>query len=137
MQIARIALVVLIGIMLVSGFACGGDEESVPTATPIPTPSPTSLPSSTPMPPHVWDFPIAGCFPNHLPDAYNGHVVPAEIDPGTIPQDVQGVYWWNSDEWLFWAPDAPGTNLATLGGGHTFDYLVCVTGPCEWQILLP
>ncbi len=85
MKIARIAVVLLIGIMLVSGFACGGGEESVPTATPIPTPSPTSISSSTPMPPHIWTFHSAGCFPKHLPDAYTGHVVPAEIDPGTIP----------------------------------------------------
>jgi hypothetical protein len=49
---------------------------------------------------------------------------------------VQGVYWWNDDKWLFWAPGAPGCTLSILGGGHTFDYLVCVTGPSVWEIPL-
>ncbi|MCK5653951.1 MAG: hypothetical protein KAH98_02315 [Dehalococcoidia bacterium] len=45
MRIARIAAVLLLGIMLISSFACGGDE--APTPTPTPTGTPTPLPTVT------------------------------------------------------------------------------------------
>ena len=61
----------------------------------------------------------------------------AELNLADVPDEVQGVYWWDGDEWLFWAPGVPGTTLATLGGGHTFDYMVAVTAACEWTIPLP
>jgi hypothetical protein len=106
---------------------------TIPTLTPTPTPSPT--PTITPT--HIWIFQAAGCFPKHLPDTYTGQITLTDIELLTIPDEVQGVYWWNGNEWLFWAPSAPGCTLSMLGGGHTFDYLVCVTGPCDWNIPLP
>jgi len=47
------------------------------------------------------------------------------------------VYYNNSGTWEFWAPGAPGTTLATLVGGLSADYLVCVTGASSWDIPLP
>ena len=40
MRITRIALILLLGILLVSGLACGGGLEAIPTPTPTPTPTP-------------------------------------------------------------------------------------------------
>lgn len=83
---------------------------------------------------HTFNFIIPGCFPNHLPDDFNDSLLLAGLPD--VPSEVQGVYWHDGDEWLFWAPLAPGCTLSTMAGGHTFDYLVCVTGPCEWEIPL-
>ena len=86
---------------------------------------------------HIWNFSTDGFFPKHLLDAYTGQVVLANL--ADVPPEVQGVYWWddNTLEWRFWAPGAPGTMLATLGGGHSYDYMVSVSGPCAWDIPLP
>ena len=99
-----------------------------------PTPSPTPTPALTPTPPGTWSFGYGGCFPKHLPDDFNGSVILAGLPD--VPSAVQGVYWYDGDEWLFWAPGAPGCTLSTLGGGHTYDYLICVTLSCEWEIPL-
>jgi len=111
----------------------GACEWEIPLAPSAPIPTPTPPPTGL----HNWSLCSPGCFPKHLSDSYTGQVVLANLDLDTIPGEVQGVYWWNVDEWLFWAPGAPGTTLATLGGGHTYDYLVCSDGPCEWEIPLP
>ena len=111
----------------------GGCEWEIPLVPSAPIPSPTPPPTGL----HNWNFCAPACFPKHLPDSYTGQVVLADPELDTIPSEVQGVYWWSIDEWLFWAPGAPGTTLATLGGGHTYDYLVCSVGPCEWEIPLP
>jgi len=88
-------------------------------------------------PAHTWSFGEPGFFPKHLPDSYIGQVVLFDIQYlATIPNEVQGVYWWNGDDWLFWAPGAPGCTLSILGGGHTYDYMVSITGACEWNIPL-
>jgi hypothetical protein len=108
-----------------------------PTLTPTPTPTPTPTLTPTPTPSGMWSFYSGGFFPKHLPDSYHGQVVMAELNLAHIPDEVQGIYWWDGDEWLFWAPDVPGTTLATLGGGHTFDYMAAVTDACEWTIPLP
>ena len=42
MRITRIAIVLLLGILLVSGIACEGGGESEPTPTPTPAPTPVS-----------------------------------------------------------------------------------------------
>ena len=47
MKITRIAVILLLGILLVSGFACC-PEGAGPVATPTPTPTPTATP--TPLP---------------------------------------------------------------------------------------
>ncbi len=109
----------------------GSCNWEIPLAGAMPTPLPP------PVGPHECNFCSAGFFPRHLPDSYTGTVVLADLDLGTIPDEVQGVYWWNGDEWLFWAPGAPGCTLPALGGGHTYDYMVAVTGGCEWEIPLP
>lgn len=50
MKITRIALLLFLGILLVSGFACGGDGELAPTPTPTATPTHTPTPTPTPTP---------------------------------------------------------------------------------------
>jgi PKD repeat protein len=86
---------------------------------------------------HTWHFSTSGFFPKHLLDAYTGQVVLTNL--ADVPPELQGVYWWDDDtlEWKFWAPGAPGTTLATLGGGHSYDYMVSVSGHCAWDIPLP
>jgi len=88
--------------------------------------------------PHNWRFSAAGFFPKHLPDSYNGEVVLADLDLADIPAQVQGVWWWDDAalEWKFWVPGVGG-GLMTLGGGHTFDYVVLVAGACDWVIPIP
>jgi hypothetical protein len=59
MKRTRIAVVLLLGIMLVSGLACGGGEESAPT----PTPTPTSTPNggiTTKLPEDIIPITISG-----------------------------------------------------------------------------
>ncbi|MDR9459680.1 MAG: hypothetical protein RI591_05985, partial [Dehalococcoidia bacterium] len=87
-------------------------------------------------PTHTWPFCTAGFFPAHMPDSYSGEVVLADLNPTTIPPEVQGVYWYDcsTSDWKFWAPGVPGTTLTNLGGGHTYDYMVTVTGSCDWEI---
>lgn len=87
---------------------------------------------------YPWSFHGPGFFPKHLPDAYTGQVVLANLDPATIPAEVQGVWWYygHALEWWFWVPGVGG-DLTILGGGHSYDYQVLVTGPCEWEIPLP
>ncbi len=88
-------------------------------------------------PQYSWIFSTAGYFPKHLPDSCTETV---DLDSLTdVPPEVQGVYWWddNTLEWKFWATGAPGTTLATLGGGHSYDYMVSVSSPCAWDIPLP
>lgn len=112
-----------------------------PTSTPTPTPTPTVTPTPTPTPtppsPHTWTLYAAGFFPKHLPDAYYGEVVLTDLDLATIPDEVQGVWWYDGAalEYRFWAPGAGG-ELTTLGGGHTYDYMVLVNGACDWTIRL-
>ena len=86
----------------------------------------------------VWSFNAPGCMPRHLPDSYMGATALQELDPESIPPEVQGVYLFLDDQlrWVFWAPGAPGCELAYLWGGMFDDYMVCVTGPCEWTIPL-
>jgi PKD repeat protein len=84
---------------------------------------------------HTWSFSTSGFFPKHLPDSYLGSVVLADLVG--VPANVQGVYYNEFGTWKFWAPGAPGTTLTTLGGGHTYDYVVAVTGDCDWAIPLP
>ena len=84
----------------------------------------------------TWAFYVAGFIPKHLPDSYYGQVVLDNLVD--VPAEVQGVYWFDDGAgvWEFWAPGAPGTTLTTLGGGHTYDYMLAVSGPCEWDIPL-
>jgi hypothetical protein len=84
----------------------------------------------------AWKFYVAGFHPKHLPDSYYGQVVLDNLVD--VPGEVQGVYWFDdaAGVWKFWAPGAPGCTLATLGGGHTYDYMLAVSGPCKWDIPL-
>jgi len=87
----------------------------------------------------TWTFTGAGTFPRHLPDTFNGQVVLADLDQAIIPPEVQGVYWFDDVYFVyrFWGPGAPGTTLAELVGGSYADYVVTVTGDCDWDISLP
>ena len=91
-----------------------------------------------PLEPHTWTFTAAGFFPKHLPDAYTGTVVLPDLDLATIPDEIQGVWWYDDDagEWIFWVPGVGG-DLATLKGGLEADYRVLVSGACDWTIPLP
>ena len=84
----------------------------------------------------AWTFYVAGFLPKHLPDSYYGQVVLDELVD--VPAEIQGVYWFDNTAgaWKFWAPGAPGCTLMILGGGHTYDYMVAVSSPCEWDIPL-
>jgi len=82
-----------------------------------------------------WTFSTTGFFPKHLPDSFLSSVQLGSLTD--VPSQVQGVYYNNAGVWKFWAPGVPGTTLTTLGGGHTYDYMVAVTGDCEWEIPLP
>jgi len=79
-----------------------------------------------------WTFYVAGFHPKHLPDSYYGQVVLDSLVDS--PAEVQGVYWFDDvgGIWKFWAPGAPDCTLSTLGGGHSYDYMVSVTGHCDW-----
>ncbi len=94
MKIARILLVLILGIALVSGFACGGGE---PTATPTPTlkPSPTPTPTSTPP---VW-----------LPD---GIITPGEY-PGSNTYGNYEIHWSSDEQYIYIGMRA---NTRRLGG---------------------
>ena len=83
----------------------------------------------------TWDFSGPGCFPKHLPDSFFGSVQLGSVTG--VPDAVQGVYYNDAGTWTFWAPGAPGTTLATLVGGLSADYLICVTGASSWDIPLP
>jgi len=108
--------------------AYGACDWEIPITGEIPPPIP---PSDS----HDWTFCSAGYFPQHLPDGYTGEVVLDDLID--VPTEVQGVYSYDGNEWLFWAPGAPECTLMALGGGHTYDYAVVVTNPCEWNIPLP
>lgn len=71
MKIARIAVILLLGMMLVSGLACGGDGEPTPAPTPTPTPTPTSTPTSTPPTVGTYQHVLWLC--GYLPDW--GHAI--------------------------------------------------------------
>jgi hypothetical protein len=88
---------------------------------------------------HTWPFCTAGFYPQHIPDSYLGEVVLDDLNPSAIPPEVQGVYWYDcsTSDWKFWAPGVPGTTLTSLGSGYTYDYMVSVTGSCDWDIPLP
>jgi hypothetical protein len=89
----------------------------------------------------TWVFNAPACVPRHLPDSFVGAVVLDELSD--VPVEIQGVYCFKDNwqepekgEWIFWAFGAPACTLKTLGGGHSFDYFVCSTGACEWEISL-
>ena len=87
---------------------------------------------------HTWRFTAAGFFPKHLPDAYTGEVVLADLDLADIPDEVQGVWYYDdlAAEWIFWIPGVGG-DLLVLEGGLIADYNVLVSGACDWTIPLP
>lgn len=121
MRITRIAVIFLLGILLLSAFACDGDG------------GPTPASRGT----HTWTFYAAGFFPKHLPDSYTGDVVTADIDLAHVPNEVQGVWWYDSasPEYTFWVPGVGG-ELTTMTG-QFYNYMVLVTGTCQWEIPLP
>jgi hypothetical protein len=85
----------------------------------------------------TWEFYKGGQVPRHIPDYYEGTVWLADLDPATIPDDIQGVYWFNDfmGEWWFWGPGAPNCTLGKLVAGT--DYMVMVSAACVWRIPLP
>lgn len=85
---------------------------------------------------HTWRFTAAGFFPRHLPDAFTGKVILADLDPKTIPDEVQGVWWFDDEtkKWIFWIKGARGELKALEGQGA--NYNVLVNGACSWIIPL-
>jgi hypothetical protein len=84
---------------------------------------------------HTWTFNFDGFVPRCLDEDYQGTTYLADLDPATIPACVQGVYY---EDGTFWAPDAPGTTLAYLGGSQDpLCYMISVIPtPCSWTIPL-
>ena len=115
---ARIAIVLLLGIILVAIIPLGI----------------TNIKASAES--NTWAFCSSGFFPKHLSDSYYESVQLGDLTD--VPSDVQGVYWYDCAtlQWKFWAPGAPGCTLTTLGGGHTYDYMVAVTSSCNWEVPL-
>ena len=118
MKKARIAIALLLGIIMVVTISVGISNTKASAET------------------HTWAFCSSGFFPKHLSDSFYGSVQLGTL--ADVPSDVQGIYWYDcvTLQWKFWAPGAPGCTLTTLGGGHTFDYMVAVTGACTWQVPL-
>ena len=118
MKKVRIAIVLLLGIILVATITLGISNIKA------------SAESNT------WAFCSSGFFPKHLSDSYYESVQLGDL--ADVPAAVQGVYWYDcsTSGWKFWAPGAPGCTLTTLGGGHTYDYMVAVTGSCNWEVPL-
>lgn len=86
----------------------------------------------------TWSFSAAGFFPKHLPDAYTGEVVLADLVLADIPAEVQGVWYDDAGTWIFWMKGAPDPgDLLVLQGGLLADYNVLVSGACDWIIPLP
>ena len=79
----------------------------------------------------VWRFGSKGRHPKHIPDAFKGSIDTNTLNP---PPEVTGVYQNIGGEWIFWARNAPYTNLGYLNGGC--DYLIFTTGACTWEIPL-
>lgn len=92
---------------------------------------------SGPTPTHTWQFYAAGFYGQHLPDAYDGEVVLADLDPADIPDQVQFVLYYDPAllDYVFWAP-AAGGDLISLTG-QFYQYYVLVSGACQWEIPLP
>ena len=81
-----------------------------------------------------WCFTAAGFFPTHLPDACTQEVDLAALDLGSVPDEIQGVWYFGpTDSWIFWIPGVGG-ELITLQGGMVADYMVLVNGACCWTI---
>ena len=116
MKKSRIAVVLLLVIVLVSGLACCGGGESVPTPTPMPTPTatPTPTPTPTPLPTVVMSCDQARDAVQIALDAYNavhGEWPTIDGQPGDIdwtklvPDFINGIpsndtkceWWVNSD----------------------------------------
>lgn len=118
MKKAKIAIVLLLGIIMVATIPLGITNNKASAET------------------HTWTFCDSGFFPKHLSDSYYESVQLGDLTD--VPSDVQGVYWYDcsTSDWKFWAPGVPGTTLTTLGGGHTYDYMVAVTGSCNWDVPL-
>jgi hypothetical protein len=118
MKKASIALVLLIGIIVVAAIPLGITNIKASQET------------------HTWAFCSSGFFPKHLSDSFYGSVQLGNL--ADVPSEVQGVYWYDCAtlQWKFWAPGAPGCTLTTGGGGHTYDYMVAVTGVCMWEVPL-
>jgi hypothetical protein len=91
-----------------------------------------------PSPPEdTWCFTAAGFFPEHLPDTYTGEVVLADIPLVSIPEEIQGVWYYDDilADWIFWIPGVGG-DLLVLKGGTVANYTVLVSGECCWTIEL-
>ena len=118
MKKARIAIALLLGIIMVVTIPLGITNIKASAET------------------HTWAFCSSGFFPKHLSDSYYESVQLGDLTD--VPSAVQGVYWYDCAtlQWKFWAPGAPGCTLTTLDGGHTYDYMVSVTGACTWEVPL-
>lgn len=94
MKIARLTIVLILGIALVSGFACGGGE---PTATP--TPTGTSTPTSTPTP---------------VDWSADGIITPGEYS-GTNTYGNYEIHWSSDEQYIYIGMKANTNGWVALG----------------------
>jgi hypothetical protein len=115
MKRTTIAVVLLLGIMLISGLACGGGGESAPTPTPTPTPTPDGG-ITTKMPEDViplivsgfillqnynWDKGFKGCeysayslFSPEPATEFNGKVQDLLVTAFLFEDDASAIEWY-------------------------------------------
>ena len=94
MKIARLAIVLILGIALVSGFACGGGE---PTATPTPTVKPSPTPTPIPV---EWSA--------------DGIITPGEYSGTNIYGNYE-IHWSSDEQYIYIGMRAKTDGWVSLG----------------------
>jgi hypothetical protein len=100
-------------------------------------PTPTAVYPDPTVPSHTWQFYAAGFYGQHLPDAYDGEVILADLDTADIPDEVQLILYYDPAllDWVFWVPGVGGDLISLTG--QFYQYYVSVSGACTWVIPLP
>lgn len=135
MKKARIAIVLLLGILLVSGFACDGDGEPTPTSTPMPTPTttptltPTPTPTPTPAPtPTLTPTPTPTLMPTQTPTV-TPSPVPSPWSASNIAAEV-GIHP-NGRPYIYFVVEIPRT-----AGAEYYALQYRKKGESAWELII-
>jgi hypothetical protein len=87
---------------------------------------------------HPWQFYAAGFWGQQLPNSYNGEVILDDLDTASIPDCVQGVWYFDPGilDYVFWIPAAGGDLVSLTGQFNQYYVLVKDPGVCTWEIPL-